>query len=459
MGSWVWAILAGCTEPEEETDPGPPPVQAEIGEAGCSVDEGNRLRVTCTVTLDAPAPVVLTIDGRELSSEEPAETHVLRVYRLHADTGYPWTVTTDAGVLEGTVETGKLPKPMQFVPNVTSTAAATVEHVLVPFACEPGPWMTVVDREGDVVWYQDVGHGDEGMVVPVEGYSYTEDDTILALVGRERVTETDWHGDHLLDIEDSELDLPVHHDAFRKDGRTYVLNASAWPASDGDTYVEDGVYVFEGDTLLTRWELHGRYDPALSPPIESGFWDPFYPGAIDWSHANGLLVEDSGDWLLSFRHLDAVMRVRGVDHPDFGEVVWALTGRPNPSVPSDFTLTTEAGPAGFFSQHHPHWSSDGELMLFDNRAGTPEPARGIDVALGETAMTAAIESEWPIDGQCDVQGSMFELPSGNRLLTCASSRVVVEVDPAGEEVWSFAPTCTDPSNVLMTRAVPLPADF
>jgi hypothetical protein len=96
----------------------------------------------------------------------------------------------------------------------------------------------------------------------------------------------------------------------------------------------------------------------------------------DYAHWNSLAVDGDGNWLASFRHLDAVLKIDRAGGT--GTVAWILGG------PCDqFGLS--AGQK-FSRQHHARRAPDGRLTLFDN-AGAGGPSRALAFNLDEAGKT------------------------------------------------------------------------
>jgi hypothetical protein len=365
---------------------------------------------------------------------------------MTAATTYDWVVVVEdaATVTVGQVTTGALLPGFDLHATVEDRGA-TVDTVFFPYSCDRSGWITAVDRAGQVVWYDDLELR-TGLTNPfLNNSQVTDDGSVIVIVEREQIWEIGFDGRTVRTwTRGVDFELPVHHDLTRKDGRTYVHNAQVWTYPDGEK-VLDGLYVFGRDGALEgEWTLHGLFDPVGYENQEVFYWRSMYPGAADVSHANGVSVGDDGRITMSFRHLDAVVQIEGIEDPEFGEVVWWLAGQPSSPVGSTFELTSTAGvsPANFAKQHHATILGDGSLMFFDNRE-VPGQSRALTATLsGTTAdFTAAFEmGQW-----CPVEGGAFELPSGNLLVTCSTSRFVREFDrTTGEVVWEMAPHCAQP---------------
>jgi hypothetical protein len=315
-------------------------------------------------------------------------------------------------------------------------------QVLVPAQCAGGGSIAVLDREGRVRWFADLG-GEE-----VEVATFTDAGTLLAIVDKDAIVELDPVGQTAFVLDG--LSQPIHHDVFRRDDFVYTLLAEASPAADGVTYVEDIVVAYDRvGREVWRWDEHDWLDPTLARGWVGPFWRNVFPGAVDAWHTNGLFVTDTYDVILSMKGESAIVRV-AID----GAMQWGLygDGSTDGALPSTFTLVNDTGDPTFALQHHPVLRPDGHLTLVDN-----EKDRGLELALDEVAGTATFVEGWPMTGlDCPTQSSMFDLPGGGRLLTCADDRVLVEFDAAGAEVRRTTLACENGAELPRTiRGEPL----
>ncbi len=119
--------------------------------------------------------------------------------------------------------------------------------------------------------------------------------------------------------------------------------------------------------------------------------NPIQPGQIegfDYDHPNSLELDPRGDYLVSFRNLDALFLVDRTT----GAVHWRLGGNR-----SDFTFVDD--PLGGFSgQHDARLLPGDRLLLFDN--GTlhdPPTSRAVEYELDVAARTARMVWEYRLD--------------------------------------------------------------
>lgn len=289
-----------------------------------------------------------------------------------------------------------------------------------------------------------------------------------------------------------------HHEVIERPDGTFAalskrpepLTLDNFPTSYDDPWVRtDGVTV--SDDLIVEFDATGAMLKtidlgALLDPGRIGY-DVLAPSQVDdrvdWLHANGLSWDPvGGDYLVSFRHQDAVVAV----DRDSGQLEWIL-GTPANWGPAfqPLLLQGDAGTSWFYHQHAPRLSADGErVMVFDNgnhRAspwdGTVDPddelleitSRVVEYAIDPTARTAS--ETWsfePPDGRhsCYAIGSASYLDSGAVLATFGLVGAVngqplatqglgsvavrlIEFDPAaGNEIvadlWISAPAARNP---------------
>ncbi len=478
MGGWCWWWLA-CDGPGEppRTDPEPSAdhsaaATAHTGvhtgapdptgdsatttdvplELRCALQPDNALRVECLVSVDVPQPVELRfrkVDGtgveRVRRSDTVADRHALTLWFLAPDTDYAVTATSADGAepVEVVVRTGTLPLFADVRVRATGTSSAGLFLSTSP--CPGGAAVVWDPNAAEVLWYQQLNAAAGAFL---EGVSLTDEGTLLGLA-QGTVVEVDWTGATVRTLA-AGVDLPnyAHHDAFKRNGLTYVIFQEQPPGWD---VWSDGFYVFDSVGLSWEWHLADFASPSPGGP------NPLN----DWSHANGVWADATGDVLVSFRHLSGVVKVEGDPlDPEFGQVSWRLSGEGDSDLGSDFTLVEGAGLPGFQQQHNPHVLSDGTLTLFDNRRGF-ERSRILDLALDEGAGTATVTRIWDVPGNlaagghCDFQGSALRTAAGNPVATCAPFRTGTEYDAVtGDVVWTGSVACGPQGGSYVPRFVP-----
>jgi hypothetical protein len=330
---------------------------------------------------------------------------------------------------------------------------------------------------GFICWYQDVQ--DAVSSSRITGWSYTDDNTVLAVLNQGYLYEWDLDGS-VLHSENLSADCQggtgdegpcPHHDAYRNpdNGRTYLTMGSIYdvvtppvanPTYTGETgldsFVEDGYRGFSSD-----WSSHSDYgtiaDMSQDPNTYGGprpeclttYWtgtlDASY-SPCDWTHANGISAMQVGSTVrvyLSLRNWDRIVAWDPVSET----VKWELSGYDNSNV-GDLALSLDSGVTGdanFYGQHHVTYHN-GDLLMFDNRrnpeTGASSDARAIQVEIdaSEGVKTATIVKSWvmrtytthnAITTCGNGQGSAVVVPgsSGNNaLVDCGIQALVQELD-------------------------------
>ncbi|KIY49652.1 hypothetical protein FISHEDRAFT_40464, partial [Fistulina hepatica ATCC 64428] len=170
------------------------------------------------------------------------------------------------------------------------------------------------------------------------------------------------------------------------------------------------------------WQWHAaeylkvRFD-ATYRKYDWGLWE--------YAHANAFLKDSDGDYLISFRYYNSVMKIDGTTKG----IIWQLGGKN-----SDFTFNNGSQ---FLGQHDP------QMTIFDNdhdECSTPMnwgTARGIWIRLDYKDMSVTLVREYlPTKREhAIIEGGVQVLPNGNVLVAYGSSGGVIEYTREGEIVF------------------------
>ncbi len=213
-----------------------------------------------------------------------------------------------------------------------------------------------------------------------------------------------------------------HHELDKPDGE--------WTHVMGDSVVIfDRSGKIENEIFLTDMLDTTRYGHDSKIP----YWpNQGFPGTIDWSHCN-CLIEDPNDggYLISSRHLDAVFKIS----PQ-GELVWILGDATGWQKPWQDKLLHWEGKRPFYHQHDLSFTSNGNLMLFDNgTAGSfpPNPRQPLaeresfvlQFDINEQKMTAIERYRFGGKGVLPYShyvSGVCELPNGNLFIACSGKK-------------------------------------
>ena len=168
------------------------------------------------------------------------------------------------------------------------------------------------------------------------------------------------HGDlHEFIITDSNTALLTVYDTI-----TYDLSAMGRPQQGSivDSLFQE-VDIATGD-LLFEWRASDHFDPATTSQYINPFGGYSDSNSYDFFHINSVQKDRNGNYLISSRHLHAVMTVSGAT----GEVLWVLGGNLNV-----FNDISDGKATDFAWQHDARWvdEEEGVLSVFDNGSAGP----------------------------------------------------------------------------------------
>jgi hypothetical protein len=142
---------------------------------------------------------------------------------------------------------------------------------------------------------------------------------------------------------------------------------------------------------------------------------------VDYAHINSVEIDPmDGDLVLSFRNLDAILKVRHTD----GSIVWRLGG------PNDSFATTAAQKTS--GQHYARFLPDGRLLVFDNGFGS-SASRVVVYGLNQPALTLQSFASFPLNTFTGAQGSVQRV--GNLYFVGLGLK-----QPGGSDVLAINPT-------------------
>jgi hypothetical protein len=157
----------------------------------------------------------------------------------------------------------------------------------------------------------------------------------------------------------------------------------------------------------------------------------------DAYHWNSIERTSDGDYILSFRHLDAIYRIDGTT----GAIEWKLGGTPRAeslTVQQDPVFT---GGSHFGGQHDARLLSDGTVTLHDNGTNLDRAPRAVRYQIDATNKTATLveshdDALMPASNCC---GSARKLSGGDWVMgwggTQGSARVGTEMTDSGSRVF------------------------
>jgi len=143
------------------------------------------------------------------------------------------------------------------------------------------------------------------------------------------------------------------------------------------------------------------------------------PG-IDYIHVNAVVEDTDGNFLVSCRHLDEIIKI----NRSTGAVMWRLGG--SASKGNQFTfLNDNVGFTGFSHQHDVFRTAGGRIMMMDNGNLKDTPySRAVEYEIDETLKTARLT--WSFRPSPDIfvptMGSVQETENGNIVIGWGNSQ-------------------------------------
>ncbi|KAH8664773.1 ASST-domain-containing protein [Ilyonectria robusta] len=179
------------------------------------------------------------------------------------------------------------------------------------------------------------------------------------------------------------------------------------------------------DVSDTYWKYKGKGVYDLSTP------------AFDFCHMNSIEKTPEGDFLISYRHLRAIILVDGRTR----EVKWVMGGKRN-----QFNGISQGNKsATFYWQHQPRMTGKNRMLLFDN-AGLNNGycpnrtcSRGLELEFDPVKKTVWVVNEYyhPQDIMSSSRGGAQRLANGNTLIAWGQNAMFTEHTPEGEIVLDF----------------------
>lgn len=208
----------------------------------------------------------------------------------------------------------------------------------------------MINSAGDIVWY----HAYDSMVSrPI---FFTQRKTYLSIYDTAGIMEMDAYGNKILEIDMKKMGNSgyLHQDIMEEPDGSIVSLGIDSAQIDLRSYGWSEKHYLRTDAILRinregkilwKWNpLPENYDPKLYKLKD--------PREV-WGHANAVLLDKDGNYLISFRDFSQIWKVNSKN----GEVMWRLGKGGNISMPEE---------AYFIRQHSIRWTPEGDLIMFDN---------------------------------------------------------------------------------------------
>ena len=446
---------------------------APVGTLGAAITstvhllERNALiaRVAGQVPVSGTVQIQYWFDGGQILksriSSVSATSYSAHIVRLRPETRYNYKVllTDDSGAThiskQGSFISGGLPAALANATFDVVQGKSSYPIAFLDFRQKSFHGLVAIDSDGYIVWYYQAAEGHEPYVM-----DQRENGNIVYLDGGIGVVANGIAEITPLGVEVTRLDDscppygPIHHEVkLLSDGRVIYLSRAIREWSDGTGNIPqegDTLGVWDPDTGHNEivWNIFDHVSPKdrTFPDSDTTLPEQFMWGGCDrnetvqdWSHGNSIHVNDDGTVLVSFRHLDQIIKLSA----DFKEVIWRLGGPGGEFIfldPQD----------RFYHQHSAIELDNGNVLLFDNGNGRPFKEGGeysrsleLDLDLDEFTVTKVWEYRPSPDIFSDCCSNVTNLDTGNYLMVfgmtgediCCRTFVIVEANKKGNVEW------------------------
>ncbi|CAK7215134.1 hypothetical protein SCUCBS95973_002375 [Sporothrix curviconia] len=165
-------------------------------------------------------------------------------------------------------------------------------------------------------------------------------------------------------------------------------------------------------------------------------------GVWDFAHMNSIQKTPNGNFLISYRHLSAIVLVDGRTR----EVIWVMGGKRNQfaDISPQKTNRKDAS-AAFGWQHNPRVTGINRFTFFDNYrldngyCWSGRCSRGLEIEYDPVAKTMWLLNEWPHPQKVisASRGSVQRTHTGNALIAWGQNPSFVEYTPTGDLAMDF----------------------
>jgi hypothetical protein len=414
----------------------------------------NVLHVTWSTTPSQSSFVEFGLNGaldQVTPLADSTTDHSISVIGLKAGETYamrPVTVLGDGTRIQGQVQQVDIPSPAFGLPALdilVDTGDHDGGYMLTTISSERGSYVTILDRQADVVWFHQIANGHivgqarlglDGQSIFWNDVNEDEDVSQIHRVALDGSWSIDTYS------------ALGHLDFVERDNREF-----AWVGYDYQRRMVDGSLMDVATDVLFEGP-EGKIDDSDTVQL-FGFMDdhgtPWWTGRQTMSnistpdlmargHINSLAMAAEGDdYLLMSSYLNALIKIER----STGEVVWQMGGPDN-----EFDLISgDLWHQGYISQA---W--DNRLLVLDSGEPLDATTSASVVEYAFHGPTRTMQEMWRYedpDGRASTgPADAHRLDNGHTLMSISSFGEITEVDTDGEIVWQVvAPSDRDLSRV------------
>lgn len=329
-------------------------------------------------------------------------------------------VETDQGPICSALQQATAGASAAGIPELTQTGSGAPgpAMVIVPVLGVDGSFLTIIDRNGRLIWSQAMdshayramlARGGGALWVAVPAYSDQDLARIrrIALDGT-RTEERGILGGHtdLVELPDGSLAM-LGWDIREREGRRLL----------GDTVVE-----LSAEGVERRiWSVWDDFEPDLSNDYSNDFYAAD-PSVEDWTHANGLHYAEGEDaYYVTVATPSLVLKI---DRPT-GRLLWSVGA----------TAPTMQTPAGLiYNPHSVQRLNDGSYLVFNREKEGCSSVVRFSVDEGAGVATALSRYTSPDCLQVVFLGDARQVLDGHTYISWSSSGRLEELDGEGAAV-------------------------
>jgi len=446
---------------------------AEVGTLGGAITstahvlDSNALIARISGQMPVPGTVKIEywFDGGQILKSRTSDVFVTsysaNIVRLRPETRYNYKVslTDNTGAIhtsdQSSFTSGRLPEALANTTFDVVQGKSSYPITFLDFRQKSFHGLVAIDSDGYIVWYYQAPEGHEPYVM-----DQRENGNIVYLDGGIGVVANGIAEITPLGVEVARLDDscpphgPIHHEVkLLPDGRVIYLSRVIREWSDGAGNIPqegDTLGVWDTDTGHDEivWNIFDHVSPKdrTFPDSDTTLPEQFMWGGCDrnetvqdWSHGNSIHVNQDGTVLVSFRHLDQIIKLS----EDFEEVIWRLGG---PGGEFIFLDPRDR----FYHQHSAVELQNGNVLLFDNGNGRSSKEGGeysrsleLELDLDEFTVTKVWEYRHSPDIFSDCCSNVTKLDTGNYLMVfgmtgediCCRRFLIVEANKKEQVKW------------------------
>lgn len=297
------------------------------------------------------------------------------------------------------------------------------------FLC-PSPYLMIIDNQGTPVFYRDVqGEIYDFDLQPNGELTYfIYPVSCFGMDSSLNINRTFNTADGFTpDVHELRVLPNGNYFIFGKRNVTMDMSTIVEGGSTNADIIDGALQEFDSTgNLIFEWDALDHYK-ITDVDSELDLTQP----TIDFSHFNSMEFDSDGNLLISARNLDEITKV----DLKTGNIIWRLGGKNN-----QFTFINDN--LGFSRQHDIRRFSNGDISLFDNGVYHPEQiSSALEYKLDEVNKTATLIYRISHDNIfTDTEGSVEELPNGNRFISWGHSYdpVVTEVTQSDSVVYDLS---------------------